>query len=85
MKELEYCIRAASNADVGADITEARKELAELEAKAQELNRRERGVNIVAHTNSSPPSCGYCDNELYSYQQYCDKCGTRLIRDSEVE
>lgn len=57
--------------------------LRQLEAKAAELDRREKGV-AVKHVQERFGECGYCNYISASPRKYCHECGTKLMWDSEV-
>jgi predicted RNA-binding Zn-ribbon protein involved in translation (DUF1610 family) len=65
------------------DIVNASAEaMNQLEAKAQELDRREKGVTVVDSERTW--DCGYCGEHVITDEQYCSACGTRLIWESEA-
>jgi hypothetical protein len=62
--------------------------LRELEAKVQELERREKGVMVITREYSSGESydfCGNCEVVICGEEVYCPTCGTKLIWESECE
>ena len=62
----------------------AKRHLDQLEAKAQELDRREKGVAVSWMHRF--PNCGKCDSPVDGKSNnYCGGCGTKLIWESEGE
>ena len=58
----------------------------ELEAKAQELDRREKGVSVIVTKeldyDGDPDlnyQCANCMEYAFHNANYCDNCGTKLI------
>jgi hypothetical protein len=64
------------------------EELGQLEAKAKELDRREKGVAVITREYSSGEVydfCGNCELAVCDDEVYCLTCGFKLIRESEVK
>jgi hypothetical protein len=58
--------------------------LKQLEAKAQELDRREKGVSVIKRKYSSGEVydyCGNCEIVVWMDEVYCPTCGTKLLWD----
>ena len=74
--------------DVFEKLATYEETIEELQSKAQELDRRERGVKpskTFVSCDDLYGYCGQCDRGVTDKFKYCPECGTKLIWESEGE